>query len=82
MKNTFCASENGKNEVIANIEWTTGFLTDMPCLAYEYTGDVKYRALGRRQLGTFNPCSPARERHRRVLFVGRLLLALIRMYKI
>ncbi|WP_314849321.1 hypothetical protein [Treponema lecithinolyticum] len=54
MKNTFCASENGKNEVIANIEWTTGFLTDMPYLAYEYTGDVKYRALGRRQLGTFN----------------------------
>ena len=42
----FCASENGKYEVIENIEWTTGFWTGMLHLAYEYTGNEKYRACG------------------------------------
>ncbi|MEL3906622.1 MAG: glycoside hydrolase family 88 protein [Treponema sp.] len=41
----FCASTNGRYEIIDNIEWTTGFWTGMLHLAYEYTGNEKYRNL-------------------------------------
>lgn len=49
----FCASENGKYEVIENIEWTTGFWTGMLHLAYEYTGNEKYRALADKHVLSF-----------------------------
>lgn len=49
----FCASENGKYEVIENIEWTTGFWTGMLHLAYEHTGNEKYRALADKHVLSF-----------------------------
>ena len=49
----FCASENGKYEVIENIEWTTGFWTGMLHLAYEYTGNEKYRVLADKHVLSF-----------------------------
>ncbi|WP_422661188.1 glycoside hydrolase family 88 protein [Paenibacillus sp. EC2-1] len=38
---------------IDNVEWTTSFWTGMLWLAYEYTGDEKYREVAERQVGSF-----------------------------
>ncbi len=47
------ASENLVYPTIENIEWTTAFWTGMLWLAYEVTGDNKYRAVAERNLESF-----------------------------
>lgn len=42
-----------KYEVIDNVEWTTSFWTGMLWLAYEYTGDEKYKALAQKNVDDF-----------------------------
>ena len=49
----FCSSTNGKYDIIDNIEWTTSFWTGMLHLAYEYTGNEKYRALADKHVQSF-----------------------------
>ncbi len=46
-------SENGFYERTENVEWTTGFWTGVLWLAYEYTGDMKYRAAAQVQVESF-----------------------------
>lgn len=46
-------SENGFYERTENVEWTTGFWTGVLWLAYEYTGDPKYRAAAEVQVDSF-----------------------------
>ena len=38
---------------IENVEWTTSFWTGMLWLAYEYTGDEKYRKIAEKQIQSF-----------------------------
>lgn len=47
------AAKNGVYEPIDNIEWTTGFWTGMLWLAYEYSGDEKYRHLAEKHVESF-----------------------------
>ena len=44
------ASENLIYPAIDNVEWTSTFWTGMLWLAYEYTGDDKYRHVAESQL--------------------------------
>lgn len=46
-------SENGFYERTENVEWTTGFWTGVLWLAYEYTGEQKYRAAAEVQVDSF-----------------------------
>ena len=41
----YSATKNNIYPIIENIEWTDGFWTGLLWLAYEYTGDNKYREL-------------------------------------
>ncbi|RST89163.1 glucuronyl hydrolase [Vagococcus humatus] len=47
------ATKHGQYELIKNIEWTTGFWTGMLWLAYEYTGEDKYRVLAEKHVDDF-----------------------------
>ncbi|MBP1890214.1 unsaturated chondroitin disaccharide hydrolase [Clostridium moniliforme] len=47
------ASKDGKYKIIDNVEWTTGFWTGMLWLAYEYTGDEKYKNLAQKNVDDF-----------------------------
>lgn len=47
------ASENGVYPAIDNVEWTSGFWTGMLWLAYELTGDAKYRRAAEYQLASY-----------------------------
>ncbi|MBO0477756.1 glycoside hydrolase family 88 protein [Vagococcus sp. DIV0080] len=47
------ATKNGFYEKMKNIEWTNGFWTGMLWIAYEYTGDEKYRQLADRHVDDF-----------------------------
>lgn len=47
------ASENSVYPAIANVEWTNSFWTGMLWLAYEFTGDAKYRRVAEIQLESF-----------------------------
>lgn len=54
-KDKFPSSETKNNEygIIENIEWTDGFWTGLLWLAYEYTGDEKYRELADKNVASF-----------------------------
>lgn len=47
------ATKENKYGIIENIEWTDGFWTGMLWLAYEYTGDEKYRVLAEKNVASF-----------------------------
>ena len=47
------SSENLVYKPIQNVEWTTSFWTGMLWLAYEYTGDEKYRKVAEKQIQSF-----------------------------
>lgn len=47
------ATKNLKYPIIENVEWTDGFWTGMLWLAYEYTGDEKYRKLADSNVESF-----------------------------
>lgn len=47
------ATKENKYDIIENIEWTDGFYTGMLWLAYEYTGDEKYRKQAERNVESF-----------------------------
>lgn len=47
------ATKNNEYGIIENIEWTDGFWTGLVCLAYEYTGDEKYRELADKNVASF-----------------------------
>lgn len=47
------ATKNNKYEIIENIEWTDAFYTGMLWLAYEYTGDEKYRFYAEKNVESF-----------------------------
>ncbi|MBP1890218.1 unsaturated chondroitin disaccharide hydrolase [Clostridium moniliforme] len=47
------SSVDYKYPVIENVEWTTGFWTGMLWLAYEYTGDNKFRKLAEENIQSF-----------------------------
>lgn len=47
------SSTNGQYKIIENDEWTTSFWTGMLWLAYEYTGNDKYKALALKNLESF-----------------------------
>lgn len=47
------SSENLVYKAIDNVEWTTSFWTGMLWLAYEYTGDEKYRKVAEKQVENF-----------------------------
>lgn len=49
----YSATKNSKYEIIENIEWTDGFWTGLLWLAYEYTGDNKYRELAEKNVLSF-----------------------------
>lgn len=49
----YSATKNGVYPVIENIEWTDGFWTGMLWLAYEYTGDEKYKNLAQKNVDSF-----------------------------
>lgn len=49
----YSATKNNKYEIIENIEWTDGFWTGLLWLAYEYTGDNKYRELAEKNVLSF-----------------------------
>ncbi|PLR90015.1 glycoside hydrolase family 88 protein [Bacillus sp. T33-2] len=46
-------SDNLVYKPIENVEWTTSFWTGMLWLAYEYTGDEKYRKVAEKQVESF-----------------------------
>ena len=48
------SSSNSKYKVIDNIEWTTSFWTGLLWLAYEHTGDNKYKELADKHLDDFD----------------------------
>lgn len=54
-KDKFPSSTTKNNEygIIENIEWTDGFWTGLLWLAYEYTGDEKYRELADKNVASF-----------------------------
>lgn len=47
------ATKNNEYGIIENIEWTDGFWTGLLWLAYEYTGDEKYRELADKNVASF-----------------------------
>lgn len=47
------ACKNGFYPVIDNIEWTTSFWTGQLWLAYEWTGEARYRALAEQHIHSF-----------------------------
>ncbi|HAT4283926.1 TPA: glucuronyl hydrolase [Clostridium perfringens] len=47
------ATKNNQYGIIENIEWTDGFWTGLLWLAYEYTGDKKYRELADKNVASF-----------------------------
>ena len=47
------ASEGNVYPIISNNDWTTSFWTGMLWLAYEVTGEMKYRSLAERHLESF-----------------------------
>ncbi|WP_240633268.1 glycoside hydrolase family 88 protein [Paenibacillus montanisoli] len=47
------ASVNNRYEEWGNVEWTPGFWTGMLWLAYEVTGNAKYRLAAERQLASY-----------------------------
>lgn len=47
------ATKNNQFGIIENIEWTDGFWTGLLWLAYEYTGDEKYRELADKNVASF-----------------------------
>lgn len=47
------ATKNNEYGIIENIEWTDGFWTGLVWLAYEYTGDEKYRELADKNVASF-----------------------------
>lgn len=47
------ATKNNQYGIIENIEWTDGFWTGLLWLAYEYTGDEKYRELADKNVESF-----------------------------
>lgn len=47
------ATKNNQYGIIENIEWTDGFWTGLLWLAYEYTGDEKYRELADKNVTSF-----------------------------
>lgn len=47
------SSENLVYKAIDNVEWTTSFWTGMLWLAYEYTGEEKYRKVAEKQVESF-----------------------------
>jgi len=47
------SSENLVYKPIQNVEWTTSFWTGMLWLAYEHTGDEKYRKVAEKQIQSF-----------------------------
>lgn len=47
------ATKNNQYRIIENIEWTDGFWTGLLWLAYEYTGDEKYRELADKNVASF-----------------------------
>ena len=47
------SSKGLKYPVIDNIEWTTSFWTGMLWMAYEYTGDEKYKTLAQKNVDDF-----------------------------
>ena len=49
----YSATKNNKYKIIENIEWTDGFWTGLLWLAYEYTGDNKYRELAEKNVLSF-----------------------------
>ncbi len=49
----FSATKNLKYPIIDCIEWTDGFWTGMLWLAYEYTGNQKYKNLAEENIKTF-----------------------------
>lgn len=55
LKDKFPSSATKNNEygIIENIEWTDGFWTGLLWLAYEYTGDEKYRELADKNVLSF-----------------------------
>lgn len=55
LKDKFPSSATKNNEygIIENIEWTDGFWTGLLWLAYEYTGDEKYRELADKNVSSF-----------------------------
>lgn len=54
------SSESNIYAPIDNVEWTNGFWTGMVWLAWEFTGDARYRDLGERHVASF--AQRARER--------------------
>jgi unsaturated chondroitin disaccharide hydrolase len=44
---------NNRYTAMQNTEWTNGFWTGLLWLAYEYTGDVKYRELAEKNVDSF-----------------------------
>lgn len=50
----YSATKNGVYPIIENIEWTDGFWTGLLWLAYEYTGDGKYKDLANKNVKSFN----------------------------
>lgn len=48
------ATKNNSYETIGNIEWTNGFWTGQLWLAYEYTGDKKYKELSEKHVESFH----------------------------
>ena len=49
----YSCCKDGIYPIIENIEWTDGFWTGLLWLAYEYTGDEKYRALADENMKSF-----------------------------
>ena len=49
----YSATKNNKYDIIENIEWTDGFWTGLLWLAYEYTGDNKYKVLADKNVASF-----------------------------
>lgn len=47
------ATKENKYGIIENIEWTDGFWTGLLWLAYEYTGDEKYKNLADKNVASF-----------------------------
>lgn len=47
------ATKHNKYEIIENIEWTDGFWTGLLWLAYEHTGEEKYRKLAEKNVLSF-----------------------------
>ncbi len=49
----YSCAKGGIYPIIENIEWTDGFWTGMLWLAYEYTGEEKYRQLAEKNIESF-----------------------------